>query len=79
MLQDLPPLIQLHVSDIIRSTDWDAVALQLGDLCAGCPGLQSEAAEPPCYNCPLWGIRLDLSQLRLLRRLELGDSSSDKA
>lgn len=79
MQKELPPAIQLHVSEIIRQTDWDAVALQIGDLCAGCPGLQSEDAEPPCYECPLWGLRLDLSQLRLLRRLELGEVSSDKA
>lgn len=80
----IPPDVQLHISATIRGTDWDAIAAKTGDLCAGCPAQGSTddpdpEAVPPCYQCPLWAYRLDLTQLRLLRRLELGRSTSDKA
>lgn len=75
MPHDLPPAIRLHVSDTIRRTNWDLIADQIGDLCTGCPGLQADENDLPCYDCPLWGLRLDLAQLRLLRRLELGADS----
>lgn len=68
----LPPAVQLHVNDMVRRTDWAAIAAQTDHLCDGCPGRDSDDDPPPCYACPLWALRLDLAQLRLLRRLELG-------
>lgn len=68
---DLPPAVQLHMSDYVRSA-------VLGNPCAGCPAEHAIAdagpddSPPCCYSCPLWGLRVDLAQLRLLRRLELG-------
>ena len=75
---DLPPAVQLHISDYVRSADIDGAAAILGNPCAGCPAEHAIAdagpddSPPCCYSCPLWGLRVDLAQLRLLRRLELG-------
>ena len=76
---DLPPAVQLHISDYVRSADIDGAAAILGNPCAGCPAENAirdagpDDSPPCCYSCPLWGLRVDLAQLRLLRRLELGD------
>ena len=65
-------------SDYVRSADIDGAAAILGNPCAGCPAENAIAnagpddSPPCCYSCPLWGLRVDLAQLRLLRRLELG-------
>lgn len=75
---DLPPAVKLHVSKKIRGINWAEISAQIDPLCNGCPALGSDADPPPCYSCPLWSLRLDLAQLRLLRRLELG-STSDNA
>lgn len=77
----LPPDIERHVRRVLRRTDWDAVAQLVGDVCDGCPwrAARHDAApddEPPCVACPLWGARVDLAELRLLRRLLLGGSGS---
>lgn len=54
---DLPPAVQLHISDYVRNAIADA---------------GPDDSPPCCYSCPLWGLRVDLAQLRLMRRLELG-------
>lgn len=80
MRKRLPPAIERHVKRTISRTDWDALAAQSGDLCAGCPW-QAEHHDlgpdesPPCALCPLWGYRVALAELRLLRRLERGGGS----
>lgn len=74
----LPPAVQIYVNDKIKAGPWAELSAQVDPLCNGCPGFQSQEEPPPCYSCPLWALRLDLAQLRLLRALELG-SQSDKA
>lgn len=78
-----PRAVQQHVRAVITSTDWEAIAAQLGQPCKGCPAktAPSDEAAPACYSCPIWGLLLDLAQLRLLRRLEDGNNPglSDKA
>lgn len=78
-----PRDVQQHVRAVITSTDWEAIAAQLGQPCKGCPAkaAPSDEAAPACYSCPIWGLLLDLAQLRLLRRLEDGSTSglSDNA
>lgn len=75
---DLPPGVALYVNDKIRTGPWADISAQVDPLCNGCPGKSSRADPPPCYFCPLWALRLDLAELRLLRALEVG-STSDKA
>ena len=53
-----------HVEKTIKSIDWDAIAASIGDPCKGCPGKDSY-----CYQCPIWGLLLDLARLRLLRKI----------
>lgn len=76
MRKTLPPDIARYVKRVIRRTDWDAIAAQSGNLCAGCPWHSHEPSDPeetpPCADCPLWGYRVSLAELRLLRRLERG-------
>lgn len=78
-----PKVVEDHIQRVIKGTDWDAMAAILGQPCKGCPAKADPAddAAPACYSCPIWGLLLDLAQLRLLRRLEDGSSSgvSDKA
>lgn len=78
-----PKDVQKHILRVLKDTDWDAMAAILGQPCKGCPAKADPAddAAPACYSCPIWGLLLDLAQLRLLRRLEDGSSSgvSDKA
>lgn len=71
---DLPPAVQLHVHNVLMRTDWAHIAETAGDVCKGCPadGADIPPDDSPCYSCPLWSWRLDLAQLRLLRRLEDG-------
>lgn len=74
----LPPAVQLHVSEYIQATDLDGIAAQVGNPCRGCPAehdIEQAGLDdvPVCYSCPLWSLRCDLAQLRLLRRLECGD------
>ena len=83
-MDNLPIGVQIHIRDYIISTDIDDVAAHLGNPCTGCPedgaiNNPDDDAIPVCYSCPLWGLRVDLAQLRLLRRLELGGISSDNA
>ena len=66
----LSPAGERHVRRVLRRSGWD-----------GCPwrAARHDAApdaEPPCLACPLWGARVDLAELRLLRRLLLGGSGS---
>ena len=76
--RDLPPAVQLHIIAYVRSADIDGAATILGNPCTGCPAehdianARPDDSPPCCYSCPLWGLRVDLAQLRLLRRLELG-------
>ena len=76
--RDLPPAVQLHIIAYVRSADIDGAANILGNPCTGCPAehtianAQPDDSPPCCYSCPLWGLRVDLAQLRLMRRLELG-------
>lgn len=77
-MDKLPRDIQRYIDARIAATDWDALAHQIGDLCAGCPWRTKSHdidAPEPCLQCPLWGLRVDLAQLRLLRRLDRGRRS----
>lgn len=78
-----PKVVARHVRQVIAKTDFDGMAAMLGNPCTGCPAKAAEddPAAPACYSCPLWGLLLDLAQLRLLRRLEDGNISglSDNA
>lgn len=77
-MDNLPIGVQIHIRDYVIHTDIDDVAAHLGNPCAGCPAenaikdAEPDDSPPCCYSCPLWGLRVDLAQLRLLRRLELG-------
>lgn len=66
-----PKNVQKHVQTVISGTDWDSIAAQIGQPCKGCPAKAdtSDDVAPACYSCPIWGLLLDLAQLRLLRRL----------
>ena len=78
-----PKDVQKHILRVLKDTDWDAMTAILGQPCKGCPAkaAPSDEAAPACYSCPIWGLLLDLAQLRLLRRLEDGNNPglSDKA
>ena len=76
--RDLPPAVKLHIIAYVRSADIDGAANILGNPCAGCPAEHDIAntrpydSPPCCYSCPLWGLRVDVAQLRLRRRRERG-------
>lgn len=72
----LPPKIEEHVNDFIARTDWPKITVAIGDPCAGCPGRgwvdthPEDRDQPPCFQCPLWSLRVDLTMLRLRQKLE---------
>lgn len=82
MADKLPPVVEIYVTDALRTLHLNPLGTQLRDICDHCPGKQparSLADDAPCYSCPLWGLRLDVAALRLRQRLEDGGISSDKA
>ena len=81
MADKLPPVVEIYVTDAIRTLHLDPLGQQLKDICDHCPGrtpTRELDASAPCYSCPLWSLRLDVTALRLRRRLDDG-ALSDKA
>lgn len=72
----LPPQIAEHVEDFISRTNWPQVEQLIGDPCEGCPGRgwvethPDDRDTPPCFSCPLWSLRVDLTTLKLRQQLE---------
>ena len=54
-----------HIKKQLKKIDLESITKAIGDPCEGCPGRDKE-----CYLCPIWSLRLDLTELRLRRRLE---------
>lgn len=81
-MNNLPPLLVLHIHNFIEKNG-HAVLTAIGDPCEGCPmsaeqHAQTQCRPDICYQCPLWGLRVDIATLALFRRLE-GGTVSDKA
>lgn len=81
---ELPRPIAEHVDDFIRRTNWPKVAADIGDPCEGCPGRgwvdthPDDREHPPCFSCPLWALKLDLTELTLRRHLDLGPMAPEQ-
>lgn len=72
------PEIEKHVQEFIERTNWPDIKTEIGDPCVGCPGFKwdtthpEERDQPPCFQCPLWSLRVDLALLDLRRKMGLG-------
>lgn len=74
-MTNLPSNVQDHIDAYLRTHNLDDVARIIDNPCGGCPSEGAiTAAEPldivpPCYNCPLWALQVDIAQLRLRRKI----------
>ena len=74
----MAPEVERHVSEYIERTNWPLIQAEISDPCEGCPGKAwaethpDERDRPPCFECPLWSLKVDLVTLAIRRRLARG-------
>lgn len=82
-IENMPLECRKHIKKMLKNTKYKALETQAANLCKGCPAYRKNNDDfeyIPCYDCPFWSLRVDLTELKLLETLDLlSEIESDNA